>query len=204
MIMHSDNTFNETSREKDPAQIYFSLLVDSNGNLIDTSIDELPAEAVYPHPLCDFYNKYSEEFLSPGDNVFIPYEAAVPVIQYSGLHDYLTSRDLRVPAFKLLGARRMYKLDPENQVIGILTAGGNAPGLNMVIDSIVKRHSLLATINRDNQQADVRTKELIIWGYTGGYPGLVAGNKKRLNGEITDKVSCNAGCILGMQRGDIP
>jgi 6-phosphofructokinase 1 len=110
----------------------------------------------------------------------------------------------RFPVFKLAGARSKYRLDPKSQTIGILTAGGNAPGLNTVIDSVVKRHSLLATMVGVPGNRRGSARGLRIWGYEGGYVGLIEDKKLELNVHLTDKVSLQAGSLLKVQRGETP
>ncbi len=71
------------------------------------------------------------------------------------------------PRFYRAGEPAEFRLDPTRARIGILVAGGNAAGLNMVIDSIVKRITALASALEGGR--DFRPD---IVGYVGGYVGL--------------------------------
>lgn len=178
------------------------LLFDSDGSLIQCDIDELAVEPNHPHPLKQFYEDYRASLLKGGASVFTPYGASAFVLNSPLLQKIFQSRDVldRFPAFKLAGARSSYCLDPKAQTIGILTAGGNAPGLNTVIDSIVKRHFLLATVG--NQAGS--SSGLTIWGYVGGYVGLDKNDKIKLDVHLTDRTSLQAGSLLKVLRGEMP
>jgi 6-phosphofructokinase 1 len=100
----------------------------------------------------------------------VPYGATVPAV-----HDWDVLEVFReqgmvelVPRFYLAGERNAYFFDPRKVTVGILIAGGPAAGLNMVIDSIVKRHFALATqMLGSGEQHEVR-----VYGYHGGYKGF--------------------------------
>ena len=79
---------------------------------------------------------------------FVSDEDRIPAVHDEGVADAFLEKGWwkALPRFLLAGARREYRLNPAELKVGILTAGGNAPGLNMVIDSIVKRHFLLGTL----------------------------------------------------------
>lgn len=88
--------------------------------------------------------------------------------------------------------RRLY-FDPTTVRVGVLTAGGNAPGLNMVIDSIVKRHFNYGL--KDKRQARA---------YIGGYKGLYEGNSVYLEPQETDKWAYEACTRIKTARGIFP
>jgi 6-phosphofructokinase 1 len=112
-----------------------------------------------------------------------------------------------LPAFRLAGARKSYRLPFWPLKVGLLTAGGNAPGLNTMIDSIVKRHSILATLAGARETRD-GIEGLEIHGYLGGYNGLLAEeeSERRLPLTVwkTDPISSHAGSILMAKRGEVP
>lgn len=86
--------------------------------------------------------------------------------------------------------RKLY-FDPTAVRVGILTAGGNAPGLNMVIDSIVKRQFSYRIRNKDQVRA-----------YIGGYKGLYKRNSISLDPQETDKWAYEACTRIKTSRGD--
>ena len=180
----------------------WNILFDSSERLIDGTIDELTAEPKHPHPLKNFYEDYTKRIWGVGHTVYTPYDASIPVLPISGVTEAFreAGQENRLPKFKLAGAREKYRLAPAPQTIGILTAGGNAPGLNMVIDSIVKRHSLLATSTGAKQLEDGSIEGLKFVGYIGGYVGLINGEKLPLNVRVTDKISLLPGSILKTRR----
>jgi len=184
----------------------WEMLFDSSGYLIDGAIDETTNEPDHLHPLAEFYEDYAKRFWGLGHSVFTPYDACVPVVSANGVAEAFreVGQEKRLPTFKVAGAREKYRLDPRAQTVGILTAGGNAPGLNMVIDSIVKRHSLLATMAGAEQNADGSIQGMRFWGYLGGYVGLISKSRIELNVRVTDKVSLAPGSVLKIQRGETP
>ncbi len=86
--------------------------------------------------------------------------------------------------------RKLY-FAPTTVRVGILTAGGNAPGLNMVIDSIVKRQFNYGI--RDKEQ---------VRAYIGGYKGLSEGNFIYLTPQETDKYAYEACTRIKTARGN--
>lgn len=177
---------------------------DEPSRLIDPSIDEIDCEPAYPHPLAKFYRKYGRQILEPGQSVFLPYGASVPVIDDPIVTEEFNRRGIKVPSFALAGARDWYRLRPGRLTVGILTAGGNAPGINTVIDSIVKRHSLLATKAGAKQRGDGSICGVSFWGYRGGYTGLVESDRIPLHVRQTDEASLQPGSMLGIRRGLTP
>lgn len=88
--------------------------------------------------------------------------------------------------------KKLY-FNPSKVRIGILTAGGNAPGLNMVIDSIVKRQFNYC----------IKQKEQVI-AYIGGYKGLYERNSIHLTPQETDKWAYDACTHIKTARGEFP
>jgi 6-phosphofructokinase 1 len=182
----------------------WELLFDKE-KLISTQVDELPdVVATFEHPLLDFYAEYGRRIWGRPRSVFIPPEAAILVNAHPRVIEVFEQCRARLPTFWVIGAREKYKLDPKAQRVGVLTAGGNAPGLNTVIDSLVKRHALLATRAGARQGPAGPVQGLEIYGYLGGYNGLIAGNKKDLDPRLTDRASLAAGSLLQIRRGEKP
>jgi 6-phosphofructokinase 1 len=184
----------------------WELLFDEAHGLIDCEVDGLKARSEFPHPLRSFYVQYGRRMWGAERTIFTPYEATVLVNDDHGVLEVFRrlKAEALLPRFAKLGAREVYKLDPQRQNIGILTAGGNAPGLNTVIDSVVKRHCLLATKAGASQDAEGYIKGMNIYGYLGGYNGLISGEKVKLHPRKTDPISLQAGSILGIKRGQTP
>ncbi len=178
-------------------------LFDCEGRLIQSQCPELETEPTYEHPFRAFYEEYRQR-LKLGRSVFTRYDETVPVSTSARALELFRHEHLedRFPRFGVAGAREHYRLDPTNIKVGILTAGGNAPGLNTVIDSVVKRQSLLATARA--AQPGGPTAALTIVGYRGGYEGLLAGERIDLNYAVSDAASLAPGSILKIRRGEKP
>jgi len=175
------------------------LLFDGD-SVISISYDELECEANVEHPLRSFYVGYSAQLWGSDRTPFTPYTASIPVVSDVPVLDLFRKHNVDIPMFRVAGAREFYRLSPCDLSVGVLTAGGNAPGLNAVVDSIVKRHSLLATkagAARENGQV----RGLTIWGYRNGYVGLVSDDKEQLAFARTDPLSLTPGSMLGIKRG---
>jgi hypothetical protein len=102
-----------------------------------------------------------------------------------------------VPRLPLLEARPrkmlrypMEDTEPRMMGIGILVSGGIAPGINAVIDGIVKRHTLYAEALRNEFPY-----ELNIQGFAEGFRGFFhAGvQSRRLNVEMVEPLAENGG-----------
>lgn len=123
--------------------------------------------------------KFKNPTLSDKDkprSAFVPYEASIPAVHdWEVINIFIEQKCLDLlPRFSVAGERKRYLLEPTNVTVGILIAGGSAAGLNMVTDSIVKRHFALATqlVGRNGKH------NVKILGYLGGYVGL--GKKKKV------------------------
>jgi 6-phosphofructokinase 1 len=145
----------------------WEMLFCEGGTLIQGVAERLGGEPTFPNPtLADAAKPRS---------AFVPYDASIPAV-----HDWDVLEVFRMhgcldlcPRFLLAGERTHYVLDPTAVKVGVLIAGGPAAGLNMVVDSIVKRHFSLAT-----QTVGSRGRhELKIVAYVGGYLGLGKGQK---------------------------
>ncbi len=95
--------------------------------------------------------------------------------------------------FVKAGQFQKFYFDPTNVRIGILTAGGNAPGLNMIIDSIVKRQYAYGIKDKEQVRA-----------YIGGYKGLFERNSRTLHPTETDKWADDACTQIKTARGNFP
>lgn len=167
------------------------------GGLIRTEINSLDGEPSHRHPRAEAYRER-------GMRPFTPYGASVPaVIDWAVIELFAAAGALdRIPRFLLAGQRESYRLAFTPLRVGILAAGGVAPGLNMVIDSLVKRHGSLAIAAGTREAADTGFPDgLEILGYRGGYEGLLAGDSLMLTHKVTDPVAPAPGCCLGIRRG---
>jgi 6-phosphofructokinase len=108
------------------------------------------------------------------------------------------------PGLPLLEARPRKELrypvddaDPRMLGVGILVSGGIAPGINAVIDGIVKRHTLYA----EGLRSDF-PYELFIHGFAEGFRGFFhAGvRSKRLTVSIVEQSAELGGSLLGTSR----
>lgn len=71
--------------------------------------------------------------------------------------------------------------------IGLLTSGGDCPGLNAVMRAFVK-------------YAEDNIPKAEIYGFTDGYTGLIEGKYKKLDGQFFDNLLFTGGTVLGSKR----
>jgi 6-phosphofructokinase 1 len=185
----------------------WEMLFTQQGGLIDGACGRVDVEPRFENPTSSDPEKPK--------SAFVRYGASIPAV-----HDwdvFQVFADLGflklIPRFFQAGERSQYVLDPRSVSVGILIAGGPAAGLNMVTDSIVKRHFALAT-----QMVGINAKHNVrILGFQGGYEGLAEGKKvvllpsrsaevyvgHRSGGErvYTDEWATDAGVRLTALRG---
>lgn len=169
----------------------------TSDGLIDTSIDCLEHPPTVPHPRA---GAYAKKQIVP----FTPYDASIAVaIDTIILARFAEARMMsRMPVFRMAGQRSLYKLAFAPLRVGLVAAGGVAPALNMVIDSIIKRHGYLAQAAGVSESTETGfPKGLEILGYRGGYEGLLRGDSIRLTHKVTDPIALAPGCRLGIRRG---
>ena len=142
------------------------LFIPDGKRLIDTNVKRLSLNKCCENPTFQEQDKPLSAFVCEG--------ASIPV-----LHDWDTMQVFMhndcieaYPRFLRAGEQSEYRFNPTKLKVGILIAGGIAAGLNMVVDSIVKRHFSLAT-----QLAKRVPNTIRIYGYDGGYKGMMEGRK---------------------------
>jgi len=174
-------------------------------SLIDCDSERVEIPDKYPHPLFSPDSQLADR-MTPLLRKIIEEEGFVSESdRMPAVHDRIVEQVFsemgfgeKLPRFPLAGARCYYRLDPAHLTVGVLTAGGNAPGLNMVLDSIVKRQYLLATLCSKPDEIDPKTnypKGLTIWGYNGGFLGLERNDKRPLYPRTTDRYAAE-GCTM--------
>jgi 6-phosphofructokinase 1 len=148
------------------------LLNEKESRLITTKCEQLKqiaAEGHIEHPLVGK--------LPP--DAFVPLNASIPVLADDDVLSVFRKCHAcsHLPQFSLAGARETYKLDPSRLSVGVLTAGGNAPGLDAIVDSLVKRQFSLGTEQCKKTDialtAEKYPPELKFYGIVGGYRGLL-------------------------------
>jgi 6-phosphofructokinase 1 len=159
----------------------WELLFTKKGKLVDALARRINLGPSHWNPTLS--PEHNPSVSSESKAACVPYDATIPAV-----HDWQVVQAFedagcrsRLPRFYVAGARERYALDPAKVKVGILIAGGPAAGLNMVTDSIVKRHFALATqlaLQSGGKQDAKRRKRakhyLVIFGYRGGYWGLEA------------------------------
>jgi 6-phosphofructokinase 1 len=151
----------------------WELLFHENGDLIQGRAERLESK-------CGTANPYLEKARALGkpDTVYVRECEGSGWPTVPALCDWEVIRAFesagcpdRLPSFYVAGEPREFRLNPAKARIGILVAGGNSAGLNMVVDSIVKRITGLASEIKSDR--DFRPN---IVGYVGGYVGLKRGD----------------------------
>lgn len=145
----------------------WEMLFRQDGQLIRGEAGQINRAPTFPNPtLADAEKPRS---------AFVPYGASVPAVHdWAVLETFRATNSLPLlPRFLFAGERTHYVLDPTQVTAGILIAGGPAAGLNMVVDSIVKRHFAIAT----QIVGDMGKHQLKVHAFLGGYVGLGKGDK---------------------------
>jgi 6-phosphofructokinase 1 len=145
------------------------LLNNGKKKFITTIPQQIETSTSVEHPLLDVLS----------DDAFVPPNATIPVISDDDVLSVFQECDAmsELPRFLFAGARHKYKLDPAHLTVGVLTAGGNAPGIDAIVDSLVKRQFLLGTERCKKIQEELTEQEgyppkLKFYGILGGYQGL--------------------------------
>lgn len=108
--------------------------------------------------------------------------------------------------FPEAGPRQMlrYPMSEHDDIlrVGILVSGGIAPGINAVIDGIVRRHNLYEKEEKRRHRGKDYTLE--IYGYAEGFKALLQGGKhyRFLHEQLVERQADLGGSMLGTSRAD--
>jgi len=186
-------------------------LFDGENRLIEGRLDELAGVATHVHPRREYYRSLARRVGLTENEVFVRDETNVAACEDSRVEGVFRSRGLagRLPRFRVLADQEMYRLNPAQLRVGIVTQGGNAPGYNIIIDSIVKRHAYLATPAEAGAQTnpDGTSIGLEVFGFEDGFAGLGRNAPVALRVRETDKAALKPASMLrlsaaGMQAVD--
>jgi len=125
------------------------------------------------------------------DAHLVPEEERVVAFVEKSIIDDFYKKNKIVPSFEMAGPRKKIFFEPGETVSAIVTCGGICPGLNAVIQGIVKMNYY-----RYNNQR--------IYGISNGYAGLVKENAygvKLLTPRMVENIQMDGGTILGTSRG---
>jgi len=100
----------------------------------------------------------------------------------------------RIPGFLAAGPRAALHFDPVSVRSAIVTSGGVCPGLNTVVDEIVRRHTSYSV------SRDPRAGNPSVLGFTNGFRGFVDGTFVPLNPSITESWPRRGGSVLRQLR----
>ena len=142
----------------------WELLFHEDGTLIQGRADRLETGRTVPNPLMK-----KAMGLGKPDTVYVQEDETIPAVHdWKVISIFMRAGCLNcLPHFCIAGEPREFRLDPTEARFGILVAGGNAAGLNMLVDSIVKRITGLASEFQNDKSFRPN-----ITGYVGGYVGL--------------------------------
>jgi 6-phosphofructokinase 1 len=175
-------------------------LFDSANRLIEGRLDELAGVASHVHPRRDYYKNVARRVGLTEDEVFVSDEANVAACEDSRIEAAFRAQGLagKLPCFRVLADREMYRLNPAKLRVGIVTQGGNAAGYNVIIDSIVKRHAYLSTPAEAGAPTnpDGTSIGLELFGFEDGFAGLGRHAPTPLRVRETDKTALKPGSIL--------
>lgn len=151
------------------------LLNEREQRLITTELELIETEVHVKHPLLGDL---------PSD-AFVPENATISVLADNDVLSVFRECDAwsSLPQFRVAGARQGYRLNPARLTIGVVTPGGNAPGIDVTVDSLVKRHFLLGTEHCSKNGIPLTDQgypphlqgyppDLEFYGIKGGYHGL--------------------------------
>jgi len=93
----------------------------------------------------------------------------------------------KIPGFLAAGPRDILHFKPDARRYAVVTSGGVCPGLNTVVDAIVRRHWLYA-------------ERPVVLGFTNGFRGFVDGTFAALTPNITDTWPRRGGSMLRQLR----
>ena len=145
-----------------------SLINEQGNGFITTEPDQINGQAKYDHPFIERIKP--EAFLKGG--ALISVLADDDVLSTFNKDGHWSD----LPRFRIAGAPKAYKLDPTHLKVGVLTAGGNAPGLDAIVDALVKRQFLLGTescnLRKIKLDKEGYPPDLKFYGIVGGYYGL--------------------------------
>lgn len=148
----------------------------SRGEQLDTEVKQFgPAEL--PNPVDA---KVIGQYRPPDNKMCVTADMGI-IRQYF-------EHGLEPPSFLEAGPRESLYFDPEKIRVAIVTPGGIAPGINTVIHCIVDMH-----------QTYYGTRS--IWGFYGGFHGLITSEPKRLTSDETIDWIHRGGSLLGSGRG---
>jgi 6-phosphofructokinase 1 len=99
-----------------------------------------------------------------------------------------------MPGFVAAGPRATLHFDPATVRVGIVTSGGVCPGLNTVVDEIVRRHALYAS----RQDPNVTCPPIL--GFTNGFRGLIERTYLPLKPSVTESWPRRGGSKLRQLR----
>ena len=121
----------------------------------------------------------------------MPWKSGVAVTNDAAILNYLSALGKPLPVFSEAGDRPKCFLNPSKLRVGVVNAGGPAAGLNVVNDSITKRHF---QVDRDNQTMlghEYKQPGVEVFGYRSGFRGLSISSRSA----STDKV-----CLIPTHR----
>lgn len=150
----------------------WELLFDKDKNLITGKADRLETKHRLSNPLFAEAGQMGKPVSAYVDESAKTRWPSIPVLGEQSIINAFGSAGCSdvLPGFYLAGEPLEFRINPAEARIGILVAGGNAAGLNMVIDSIVKRITALASTYKGE-----KSFRPAIYGYIGGYTGLREG-----------------------------
>ncbi len=178
----------------------WAYLFDQENQPIDARVERLDGPPTFSRPHREHYKALARRIGVSETEIFVRDQTDVPACEDSRVAAVFASKGggVRLPRFEVLGEREKYRLDPSRLGIGILTQGEMAPGYNIVIDSIVKRHAMLSTSieGGERKNPDGTSIGLKLSGFTDGFAGLGRQLPVELKVRETDKLALMPGSAL--------
>jgi 6-phosphofructokinase 1 len=97
----------------------------------------------------------------------------------------------RIPGFLAAGPRQILHFDPARLRVGVLTSGGVCPGVNTVVDALVRRHSFYA-----ERLTFPGSRGTAVLGFQNGFRGLIEGKFIELTPFVTENWPRHGGTVL--------
>ncbi|MFT5470051.1 MAG: 6-phosphofructokinase [Verrucomicrobiales bacterium] len=179
----------QATLENDPDA--FTAWLESAPELLAARVDESVTEARCENPLADGYRKLSHAQGQSAKDLFTPLAARVDLELGPGVVQAVGEdrAGFLAAGFPAAGLRDAFRLSPKRLKVGVLVDSGVGRAAVHLVDSIVKRHTLLATKSGASRRDDGRLDGLDIQLIPNGFRGLATDAGVDIDFRMTDRAA---------------